>query len=80
MFLLSPRGSYHGGSPQAMGLTSNAAYKYPIANGLGCTNVCTTLLSKEKYSYFDYGRNFLQRKTVIQISTTLRYKNVPHVL
>uniref|UniRef100_A0AAQ5ZP98 Alanine--glyoxylate aminotransferase 2, mitochondrial n=1 Tax=Amphiprion ocellaris TaxID=80972 RepID=A0AAQ5ZP98_AMPOC len=32
------RGSYHGGSPQTMGLTSNAAYKYPIANGLGCTN------------------------------------------
>lgn len=36
------RGSYHGGSPQTMGLTSNAAYKYPIANGLGCTNVCTS--------------------------------------
>lgn len=35
----SSRGSYHGGSPQTMGLTSNAAYKYPIANGLGCTNV-----------------------------------------
>lgn len=37
--LCSSRGSYHGGSPQTMGLTSNAAYKYPIANGLGCTNV-----------------------------------------
>uniref|UniRef100_A0A8C6K917 Alanine--glyoxylate aminotransferase 2, mitochondrial n=1 Tax=Nothobranchius furzeri TaxID=105023 RepID=A0A8C6K917_NOTFU len=36
--IITLRGSYHGGSPQAMGLTSNAAYKYPIANGLGCTN------------------------------------------
>ncbi|XP_075957124.1 alanine--glyoxylate aminotransferase 2, mitochondrial-like isoform X2 [Anarhichas minor] len=36
--IITFRGSYHGGSPQTMGLTSNAAYKYPIANGLGCTN------------------------------------------
>ncbi|KAI4816675.1 hypothetical protein KUCAC02_008991 [Chaenocephalus aceratus] len=35
--IITLRGSYHGGSPQTMGLTSNAAYKYPIANGLGCT-------------------------------------------
>uniref|UniRef100_A0A7N6AN12 Alanine--glyoxylate aminotransferase 2, mitochondrial n=1 Tax=Anabas testudineus TaxID=64144 RepID=A0A7N6AN12_ANATE len=35
--IITFRGSYHGGSPQAMGLTSNAIYKYPIANGLGCT-------------------------------------------
>ena len=32
------RGSYHGGSPQTMGLTSNSAYKYPIASGIGCHN------------------------------------------
>ncbi|KAF3848993.1 hypothetical protein F7725_015490 [Dissostichus mawsoni] len=37
--IITLRGSYHGGSPQTMGLTSNAAYKYPIANGLGCTTV-----------------------------------------
>uniref|UniRef100_A0A672YZ29 Alanine--glyoxylate aminotransferase 2, mitochondrial n=1 Tax=Sphaeramia orbicularis TaxID=375764 RepID=A0A672YZ29_9TELE len=36
--IITFRGSYHGGSPQTMGLTSNSAYKYPIANGLGCTN------------------------------------------
>uniref|UniRef100_A0A667ZA33 Alanine--glyoxylate aminotransferase 2, mitochondrial n=1 Tax=Myripristis murdjan TaxID=586833 RepID=A0A667ZA33_9TELE len=36
--IITFRGSYHGGSPQTMGLTSNAAYKYPVANGLGCTN------------------------------------------
>ncbi|XP_037548508.1 alanine--glyoxylate aminotransferase 2, mitochondrial [Nematolebias whitei] len=36
--IITLRGSYHGGSPQTMGLTSNSAYKYPIANGLGCTN------------------------------------------
>ncbi|XP_032425553.1 alanine--glyoxylate aminotransferase 2, mitochondrial [Xiphophorus hellerii] len=36
--IITFRGSYHGGSPMAMGLTSNAAYKYPVANGLGCTN------------------------------------------
>ncbi|XP_068191195.1 alanine--glyoxylate aminotransferase 2, mitochondrial-like [Antennarius striatus] len=36
--IITFRGSYHGGSPQAIGLTSNVAYKYPIANGLGCTN------------------------------------------
>ncbi|KAM9450639.1 alanine--glyoxylate aminotransferase 2, mitochondrial isoform 1-T2 [Clarias gariepinus] len=32
------RGSYHGGSPLAMGLTSNSIYKYPVASGLGCYN------------------------------------------
>ncbi|XP_071322147.1 alanine--glyoxylate aminotransferase 2, mitochondrial-like [Trachinotus anak] len=31
-------GSYHGGSSQTMGLTSNSPYKYPIATGSGCTN------------------------------------------
>ncbi|XP_062409714.1 alanine--glyoxylate aminotransferase 2, mitochondrial [Sardina pilchardus] len=36
--ILTFRGSYHGGSPQTMGLTSNAAYKYPVASGLGCHN------------------------------------------
>uniref|UniRef100_A0A7N8XUT2 Alanine--glyoxylate aminotransferase 2, mitochondrial n=1 Tax=Mastacembelus armatus TaxID=205130 RepID=A0A7N8XUT2_9TELE len=36
--IITFRGSYHGGSPQALGLTSDGAYKYPIANGLGCTN------------------------------------------
>ncbi|MGH0172905.1 UNVERIFIED_CONTAM: hypothetical protein FKN15_064131, partial [Acipenser sinensis] len=30
------RGGYHGASPYAMGLTSMAAYKYPIATGIGC--------------------------------------------
>lgn len=38
--IITIRGSYHGGSPQTMGLTSNSAYKYPIASGIGCTNVC----------------------------------------
>ncbi|XP_036386020.1 alanine--glyoxylate aminotransferase 2, mitochondrial [Megalops cyprinoides] len=39
--ILTLGGSYHGGSPLAMGLTSNAAYKYPIASGLGChTTMC----------------------------------------
>ncbi|KAG5834604.1 alanine--glyoxylate aminotransferase 2, mitochondrial [Anguilla rostrata] len=39
--IITLRGSYHGGSPQTMGLTSNAAYKYPIASGLGChTTMC----------------------------------------
>ncbi|XP_060790941.1 alanine--glyoxylate aminotransferase 2, mitochondrial [Neoarius graeffei] len=32
------RGSYHGGSPLAMGLTSNTVYKYPVASSLGCYN------------------------------------------
>ncbi|XP_029025873.1 alanine--glyoxylate aminotransferase 2, mitochondrial [Betta splendens] len=36
--VITLRGSYHGGGPQTLGLTSNAAYKYPIANGFGCTN------------------------------------------
>uniref|UniRef100_I3JLI4 Alanine--glyoxylate aminotransferase 2, mitochondrial n=1 Tax=Oreochromis niloticus TaxID=8128 RepID=I3JLI4_ORENI len=36
--IISLRGSYHGGSPQTIGLTSNAAYKYPVASGFGCTN------------------------------------------
>ncbi|KAG7269837.1 hypothetical protein CRUP_032360 [Coryphaenoides rupestris] len=35
--IITFRGSYHGGSPYTMALTSNSAYKYPIANG-GCTN------------------------------------------
>ncbi|XP_058851649.1 alanine--glyoxylate aminotransferase 2, mitochondrial isoform X2 [Acipenser ruthenus] len=35
------RGGYHGASPYAMGLTSMAAYKYPIATGIGChTTMC----------------------------------------
>ncbi|KAI5612753.1 alanine--glyoxylate aminotransferase 2, mitochondrial, partial [Silurus asotus] len=37
------RGSYHGGSPLTMGLTSNTAYKYPVPSSLGCYNVCTNL-------------------------------------
>ncbi|XP_038845517.1 alanine--glyoxylate aminotransferase 2, mitochondrial [Salvelinus namaycush] len=36
--VITLRGSYHGGSPHTMGLTSNAAYKYPVASGLGCHN------------------------------------------
>lgn len=36
--IITFRNSYHGGSPQTMGLTSNAAYKYPVPSGLGCTN------------------------------------------
>ncbi|KAF6733231.1 Alanine--glyoxylate aminotransferase 2, mitochondrial [Oryzias melastigma] len=36
--IITFRGSYHGGGPQTLGLTSNAAYKYPVASGLGCTN------------------------------------------
>ncbi|XP_062333875.1 alanine--glyoxylate aminotransferase 2, mitochondrial [Osmerus eperlanus] len=36
--IITLRGSYHGGSPQTMGLTSNSAYKYPIASGIGCHN------------------------------------------
>ncbi|KAJ8286635.1 hypothetical protein GJAV_G00041390 [Gymnothorax javanicus] len=34
--IITFRGSYHGGSPQTMGLTANTAYKYPVASGLGC--------------------------------------------
>ncbi|XP_074472947.1 alanine--glyoxylate aminotransferase 2, mitochondrial-like [Sebastes fasciatus] len=37
--LITFRGSYHGGTQQTMGLTSNSAYKYPIATSLGCTHV-----------------------------------------
>ncbi|XP_063066708.1 alanine--glyoxylate aminotransferase 2, mitochondrial [Engraulis encrasicolus] len=36
--ILTFRGSYHGGSPQSLGLTSNSSYKYPVAGGLGCHN------------------------------------------
>nr|XP_057910739.1 alanine--glyoxylate aminotransferase 2, mitochondrial isoform X2 [Doryrhamphus excisus] len=36
--IITFRGSYHGGSPQSIGLTSNSSYKYPVAIGLGCTN------------------------------------------
>lgn len=36
--IITFRGSYHGGSPQTMALTSNSAYKFPVPNGLGCTN------------------------------------------
>ncbi|KAM9794533.1 alanine--glyoxylate aminotransferase 2, mitochondrial isoform 2-T2 [Syngnathus typhle] len=36
--IITFRGSYHGGSPQSMGLTAQQAYKYPVAIGLGCTN------------------------------------------
>ncbi|MCI4387013.1 hypothetical protein PGIGA_G00069240 [Pangasianodon gigas] len=32
------RGSYHGGSPLTMGLTSNTVYKYPVPSSLGCYN------------------------------------------
>ncbi|CAL8279111.1 unnamed protein product [Merluccius merluccius] len=35
--IITFRGSYHGGSPHTMALTSNSAYKYPIATG-GCVN------------------------------------------
>ncbi|XP_040013341.1 alanine--glyoxylate aminotransferase 2, mitochondrial-like [Xiphias gladius] len=39
--IITFRGSYHGGTQQTMGLTSNSPYKYPIATGSGCTNtVC----------------------------------------
>ncbi|KAI4816676.1 hypothetical protein KUCAC02_008992 [Chaenocephalus aceratus] len=37
--LLTLRGSYHGGTQQTMGLTSNSSYKYPIATSSGCTHV-----------------------------------------
>ncbi|XP_061654908.1 alanine--glyoxylate aminotransferase 2, mitochondrial [Phyllopteryx taeniolatus] len=36
--IITFRGSYHGGSPQTMGLTSLVDYKYPVGIGLGCTN------------------------------------------
>uniref|UniRef100_A0A8C1NDM9 Alanine--glyoxylate aminotransferase 2, mitochondrial n=1 Tax=Cyprinus carpio TaxID=7962 RepID=A0A8C1NDM9_CYPCA len=36
--VITLRGSYHGGSPQATGLTSNADYKYPIPSSMGCHN------------------------------------------
>ncbi|XP_005931304.1 alanine--glyoxylate aminotransferase 2, mitochondrial [Haplochromis burtoni] len=36
--IITLRGSYHGGSPQTIGLTSNAAYKYPVASGFDSTN------------------------------------------
>uniref|UniRef100_W5N1L2 Alanine--glyoxylate aminotransferase 2, mitochondrial n=1 Tax=Lepisosteus oculatus TaxID=7918 RepID=W5N1L2_LEPOC len=39
--IITLRGSYHGGSPQSLGLTSNSDYKYPIAAGFGChTTMC----------------------------------------
>ncbi|KAI2651534.1 Alanine--glyoxylate aminotransferase 2, mitochondrial [Labeo rohita] len=50
--VITLRGSYHGGSPQATGLTSNADYKYPIPSSMGCHNVtvkpmiCTLRSSK----------------------------------
>ncbi|KAM9735861.1 alanine--glyoxylate aminotransferase 2, mitochondrial-like [Menidia menidia] len=37
--ILTFRGSYHGGSQQTMGLTSNSSYKYPIATSSGCTHI-----------------------------------------
>nr|XP_046230201.1 alanine--glyoxylate aminotransferase 2, mitochondrial-like isoform X2 [Scatophagus argus] len=37
--ILTFRGAYHGGSQHTMGLTSNSPYKYPIANGSGCTHI-----------------------------------------
>ncbi|XP_056303023.1 alanine--glyoxylate aminotransferase 2, mitochondrial [Danio aesculapii] len=36
--VITLRGSYHGGSPQATGLTSNTHYKYPVPSSLGCHN------------------------------------------
>ncbi|KAI7795630.1 alanine--glyoxylate aminotransferase 2, mitochondrial [Triplophysa rosa] len=36
--IITLRGSYHGGSPQATGLTSNAVYKYPVPSSMGCHN------------------------------------------
>ncbi|KAK7896541.1 hypothetical protein WMY93_021866 [Mugilogobius chulae] len=36
--IITFRNSYHGGSPQSLGLTSNAAYKFPTPGGFGCTN------------------------------------------
>ncbi|RXM30636.1 Alanine--glyoxylate aminotransferase 2, mitochondrial [Acipenser ruthenus] len=41
IIIIPYRGGYHGASPYAMGLTSMAAYKYPIATGIGChTTMC----------------------------------------
>ncbi|XP_022618585.1 alanine--glyoxylate aminotransferase 2, mitochondrial-like [Seriola dumerili] len=36
--IITFNGSYHGGSSQTMGLTSNSPYKYPVPTGSGCTN------------------------------------------
>uniref|UniRef100_A0A8C9Y671 Alanine--glyoxylate aminotransferase 2, mitochondrial n=1 Tax=Sander lucioperca TaxID=283035 RepID=A0A8C9Y671_SANLU len=36
--IITFRGSYHGGTQQTMGLTSNSPYKYPIATSSGCTH------------------------------------------
>ncbi|XP_047425209.1 alanine--glyoxylate aminotransferase 2, mitochondrial-like [Mugil cephalus] len=36
--IITFRGSYHGGSPHTMGLTSNSSYRYPVATSSGCTN------------------------------------------
>ncbi|XP_052444204.1 alanine--glyoxylate aminotransferase 2, mitochondrial [Carassius gibelio] len=36
--VITLRGSYHGGSPQATGLTSNVSYKYPVPSSMGCHN------------------------------------------
>ncbi|KAM3599882.1 uncharacterized protein V6R79_013269 [Siganus canaliculatus] len=37
--IITFRGSYHGGSQQTMGLTSNSPYKYPMATSSGCTHI-----------------------------------------
>ncbi|XP_061782984.1 alanine--glyoxylate aminotransferase 2, mitochondrial isoform X4 [Nerophis lumbriciformis] len=39
--IITLRGSYHGGGSQTIGLTSNSNYKFPVAIGLGSTNVQT---------------------------------------
>ncbi|XP_071586009.1 alanine--glyoxylate aminotransferase 2, mitochondrial isoform X2 [Heliangelus exortis] len=39
--IISFRGSYHGGSPYTLGLTSIGPYKHGVANGFGCS---TTML------------------------------------
>ncbi|XP_040052838.2 alanine--glyoxylate aminotransferase 2, mitochondrial-like [Gasterosteus aculeatus] len=36
--IITFRGSYHGGTQQTMGLTSNSPYKYPVATTSGCTH------------------------------------------
>ncbi|XP_035523884.1 alanine--glyoxylate aminotransferase 2, mitochondrial-like [Morone saxatilis] len=36
--IITFRGSYHGGTQQTMGLTSNMPYKYPISTSSGCTH------------------------------------------
>ncbi|XP_062867286.1 alanine--glyoxylate aminotransferase 2, mitochondrial [Trichomycterus rosablanca] len=36
--VITLRNSYHGGSPSAMGLTSNTVYKYPVVSNLSCHN------------------------------------------